>query len=159
MLKLANGEVPVKSWEFAQSKGGGVKTTAKLELTNKRVVYTTESKRGTCREEIPVDKVKAVIYKNRTIEKQLAIMMIVFGILTIWSLGIILLVYGIRLLTQSSFEMSILSKGKEGTSLEIGVMKILGKTRKPRMKIKIREDATKDIVEAFGAALIEAKQM
>lgn len=160
MMKLANGEVIVKDWDYAQSKSAGVKTTANLMVTNKRVVYTAESKRGVSREEIPIDSVKMLNLGSSKQETGLAVVYIVLGLLfTMTIIGIPLLVAGIRMLIQASFNIEIVTKGVEGTSLDVGVVKMFGKKKKPRIKVKINKKACLNIVEEFGAAFTEAKGM
>ena len=80
MLKLANGEVIVKDWDYARSKAAGVKTNANLMVTNKRIVYTAESKRGISREEIPIESVKMLNFGSTKEETKLAILYIIFGV-------------------------------------------------------------------------------
>lgn len=160
MMKLANGEVIVKDWDYAQSKSAGVKTTANLMVTNKRVVYTAESKRGVSREEIPIDSVKMLNLGSSKQETGLAIVYVILGLLfTMTIIGIPLLVLGIRMLIQASFNIEIVTKGVEGTSLDVGVVKMFGKKKKPRIKVKINKKACLNIVEEFGAAFTEAKGM
>ena len=160
MMKLANGEVIVKDWDYAQSKSAGVKTTANLMVTNKRVVYTAESKRGVSREEIPIDSVKMLNLGSSKQETGLAVVYVVLGLLfTMTIIGIPLLVAGIRMLIQASFNIEIVTKGVEGTSLDVGVVKVFGKKKKPRIKVKINKKACLNIVEEFGAAFTEAKGM
>jgi hypothetical protein len=160
MMKLAAGEVIVKDWDYAQSKSAGVKTIANLMVTNKRIVYTAESKRGVSREEIPMDSVKMLNLGSSKEETGLAIFYIIFGaIFALTVIGIPLLVIGIRMLIQASFNIEIVTKGVEGTSLDVGVAKILGKKKKPRIKVKINKKACLNIVEEFGAAVMEAKSM
>lgn len=160
MMKLAAGEVIVKDWDYAQSKSAGVKTNANLMVTNKRIVYTAESKRGVSREEIPMDSVKMLNLGSSKQETGLAIFYIIFGAIFAMSLiGIPLLIIGIRMLIQASFNIEIVTKGVEGTSLSVGVAKILGKKKKPRIKVKINKKACLNIVEEFGAAVMEAKSM
>ncbi len=160
MMKLAAGEVIVKDWDYAQSKSAGVKTIANLMVTNKRIVYTAESKRGVSREEIPMDSVKMLNLGSSKQETGLAIFYIIFGAIFAMSLiGIPLLVIGIRMLIQASFNIEIVTKGVEGTSLDVGIEKILGKKKKPRIKVKINKKACLNIVEEFGAAVMEAKSM
>ena len=160
MMKLANGEVIVKDLDYAQSKSAGVKTTANLMVTNKRVVYTAESKRGVSREEIPIDSVKMLNLGSSKQETGLAIVYVILGLLfTMTIIGIPLLVLGIRMLIQASFNIEIVTKGVEGTSLDVGVVKMFGKKKKPRIKVKINKKACLNIVEEFGAAFMEAKSM
>lgn len=160
MMKLATGEVIVKDWDYALSKSAGVKTIANLMVTNKRVVYTAESKRGVSREEIPIDSVKMLNLGSSKQETGLAIVYIILGLLfTMTIIGIPLLVAGIRMLIQASFNIEIVTKGVEGTSLDVGVAKMFGKKKKPRIKVKINKKACLNIVEEFGAAFIEAKGM
>jgi hypothetical protein len=160
MMKLATGEVIVKDWDYAQSKSAGVKTIANLMVTNKRIVYTAESKRGVSREEIPIDSVKMLNFGSSKQETGLAIFYIIFGVIFAMTLiGIPLLITGIRMLIQASFSIEIVTKGVEGTSLNVGVVKMFGKKKKPRIKVKINKKACLNIVEEFGAAFIEAKGM
>ena len=160
MMKLATGEVIVKDWDYALSKSAGVKTIANLMVTNKRVVYTAESKRGVSREEIPIDSVKMLNLGSSKQETGLAIVYVILGLLfTMTIVGIPLLVAGIRMLIQASFNIEIVTKGVEGTSLDVGVVKMFGKKKKPRIKVKINKKACLNIVEEFGAAFVEAKGM
>jgi hypothetical protein len=160
MMKLATGEVIVKDWDYAQTKSAGEKTVANLMVTNKRIVYTAESKRGISREEIPIDAVKMVYYGSSKLQTGTAILYIILGIIfTCTIVGIPLLILGIRMMIQASFNIEIVTKGMEGTSLDIGVAKILGKKKKPRIKVKINKKACVNIVEEFGAALAEARSM
>ena len=160
MLKLAKDEVIVKSWDYAQTKSAGEKTTANLTVTNKRVVRTSESKRGISRDELPLSSIKTVYYGNSKLSTTKAIVCIVFGILFFLAIfGIPLLVYGIMMLQQASFHIIIETKGLEGTSLEVGVVHILGKKRRKTLKVKINKSACANIVDEFGAALIDARAM
>ncbi len=160
MMKLATGEVIVKDWDYAQTKSAGVKTVSNLTVTNKRIVYTAESKRGLSREEIPLDSVKMVYFGSTKQQTGTAIFYIIFGAIFAMTLvGIPLLVLGIRMLIQASFNIEIVTKGVEGTSLDIGIAKIFGKKKKPRIKVKINKAACVNIVEEFGAAFMEAKSM
>ena len=160
MLKLATGEVIVKDWDYAQTKSAGEKTIANLAVTNKRIVYTAESKRGISREEIPLDSVKMVYFGSTKQQTGMAVFYIVFGaIFAATIVGIPLLVLGIRMLIQASFNIEIVTKGVEGTSLDVGVVKLLGKKKKPRIKVKINKSACVNIVEEFGAALMNARSM
>ena len=160
MLKLANGEVIVKDWDYARSKAAGVKTNANLMVTNKRIVYTAESKRGISREEIPIESVKMLNFGSTKEETKLAILYIIFGVaFAVTLIGLPLIVLGIRMLIQASFNIEIVTKGVEGTSLDVGVVKMFGKKKKPRIKVKINKKACLNIVEEFGAAFIEAKGM
>ena len=160
MMKLANGEVIVKDWDYALTKSARVKTISNLMVTNKRIVYTAESKRGISREEIPIDSVKMLNFGSSKEETKLAIFYIVFGAIFSMSLiGIPLLVLGIRMLIQASFSIEIVTKGVEGTSLNVGVVKMLGKKKKPRIKVKVNKKACLNLVEEFGAAFVEAKSI
>ena len=124
------------------------------------MVKTAESKRGVSREEIPMDSVKMLYLGRSKQETGLAIFYIIFGAIFAMSLiGIPLLIIGIRMLIQASFNIEIVTKGVEGTSLSVGVAKILGKKKKPRIKVKINKKACLNIVEEFGAAVMEAKSM
>lgn len=124
------------------------------------MVKTAESKRGVSREEIPMDSVKMLNLGSSKQETGLAIFYIIFGAIFAMSLiGIPLLIIGIRMLIQASFNIEIVTKGVEGTSLSVGVAKILGKKKKPRIKVKINKKACLNIVEEFGAAVMEAKSM
>ena len=160
MMKLATGEVIVKDWDYAQTKSAGVKTVANLMVTNKRIVYTAESKRGISREEIPLDSVKMIYFGSSKQETAMAVFYIVFGaIFAMTIIGIPLLILGIRMLVEASFNIEIVTKGVEGTSLDVGVVKMFGKKKKPRIKVKINKKACLNIVEEFGAAFIQAKGM
>ena len=124
------------------------------------MVKTAESKRGVSREEIPMDSVKMLNLGSSKQETGLAIFYIIFGAIFAMSLiGIPLLIIGIRMLIQASFNIEIVTKGVEGTSLSVGVAKILGKKKKPRIKVKINKKACLNIVEELGAAVMEAKSM
>ena len=124
------------------------------------MVKTAESKRGVSREEIPMDSVKMLNLGSSKQETGLAIFYIIFGAIFAMSfIGIPLLIIGIRMLIQASFNIEIVTKGVEGTSLSVGVAKILGKKKKPRIKVKINKKACLNIVEEFGAAVMEAKSM
>jgi hypothetical protein len=160
MLKLATGEVIVKEWDYAQAKSAGEKTVANLAVTNKRIIYTAESKRGISREEIPLDSVKMVYFGSTKEQTGMAIFYIIFGaIFAVTIIGLPLLILGIRMLIQASFNIEIVTKGREGTSLYVGVVKMFGKKKKPRIKVKINKKACVNIVEEFGAAMMEARSM
>ena len=160
MFTLAKDEKIVKSWDYALTKSAGVKTTANLTVTNKRVVRTAESKRGVSRDEIPLDSIKTVYYGNSKLSTTSAIVCIVFGVIFFFAIfGIPLLIRVILMLQQASFHIIIETKEREGTSLEVGVVHILGKKKRRALKVKINKSACANIVDEFGAALIDASAM
>ena len=90
-MVLAQGENLIKSWNYADSKTGGlfnkVKTHATIDVTNKRIVYTAENKNAMDRQEIFLNDVKSLSFSRFAKGNLWAIIKIVFfGILPIVSL-------------------------------------------------------------------------
>lgn len=176
-MALAQNEVVIKSWDYAQAKQKGKKTTEKLEITNKRVIHTVEGKNDLSRDEIPLSSIKSVSYSDTIISNKLALCFILLGVLLAIVgiivlvatefeqfpaalicivLGIILLVLGIKLWGQCAFSMTIYTDGI--MPFNYGASKILKTAKKAgKVKIKIDVEAVKDIVDTFGAILIENK--
>ena len=164
-MVLAQGENLIKSWNYADSKAGGmfkkVETHAKIEVTNKRIVYSAQSANAVDRQEIPLNSVKTLAFSQFSKGNLWAIIKIVFfGILSLVLIGIPGLIKSIKELNQGSFQMVITTEGVMTEAMEIGVSKVVlsKKSGKPsNVKIMINKDVVHDIIETLGAVVVENK--
>lgn len=118
-LLLQEGEQIVKSRDYARSKergAGGDKQTARLTVTNKRVIHTVDGKKSFSHSEVPIDKVKTISGSCKRANNTL---LLVLGILFILCLvtaiiGIILLVLWSK--APSTVELSLDLEGRRATA-------------------------------------------
>ena len=118
-LLLQEGEQIVKSRDYAKSKergAGGDKQTARLTVTNKRVIHTVDGKKSFSHSEVPIDKVKTISGSCKRANNTL---LLVLGILFILCLvtaiiGIILLVLWSK--APSTVELSLDLEGRRATA-------------------------------------------
>ncbi|MBQ9728529.1 MAG: hypothetical protein IJV85_02925 [Clostridia bacterium] len=161
-MQLAKNEKLIKAWDYASSKVGGafrkVETKAKIEVTDKRLVYTAQSKRAIERQEIPLKEVNAISYKQQSKGNLWVIIkLIFFGILSVVLVGIPGFIRTWKELNQGSFEMTVTTKGLSTEALSIGVSKIFAKARKAsKVKIIINKEVVGDIIETLGSIIVES---
>ena len=118
-LLLQEGEQIVKSRDYARSKergAGGDKQTARLTVTNKRVIHTVDGKKSFSHSEVPIDKVKTI---SGSCKRANNTVLLVLGILFILCLvtaiiGIILLVLWSK--APSTVELSLDLEGRRATA-------------------------------------------
>ena len=163
-MVLAQGENLIKSWNYADSKSGGlfnkVKTHATIDITNKRIVYTAENANAVDRQEIFLNQVKTLSMSRSSKGNLWAIIKIVFfGILSIVLIGIPGLLRSIKELNQGSFEMSITVDGVMTEALAVTASKIVlpKKMKTSKVKVLINKAVVNEIVDTIGAVIVENK--
>lgn len=163
-MQLAKNEKLIKEWDYASSKAGGliskVETKAKIEVTDKRLIYTAQSKQEINRHEVPLKEINTLSFKQ-TCKGNLwvIIKLIFFGILSLVIIGIPKFIKTLKELNQGSFEMTVTTKGVSTAAMEIGVSKIFAKVKRAkRIKILINKDVVRDIIETLGAVIVESTE-
>ncbi len=163
-MVLAQGENLIKSWNYADSKAGGllskVKTKATIDVTNKRIVYTAENANAMDRQEVFLDQVKTLSFSRFAKGNIWAIIKIVFfGILSLVIVGIPGLIRSIKELNQGSFEMVLTLDGTETEGLAVRASKIVlpKKAKNTKVKVLINKAVVNEIVDTLGAVIVENK--
>ncbi len=163
-MVLAQGENLIKSWNYADSKTGGlfnkVKTHATIDVTNKRIVYTAENKNAMDRQEIFLNDVKSLSFSRFAKGNFWAIVKIVFfGILSLVLIGIPGLMRSIKELNQASFDMVIMLNGTETEGLAVRASKIVlpKKAKSTKVKVKVNKAIVNEVVDTLGAVIAENK--
>ena len=174
---LVKGEGVIKEWHYAVSKQKSEKTNASLIVTNKRIIHDVQNQHSVSRTEVPIEHVKSVHFESSSKSNVGAILSIVLGVIiaivgvvllvgggmtaAIGSLplilGVILLIVGILGLNKGAFNMEIITKGLEGSSLVIGASayKSKKKKHKSKIKIKVNQEVVADIIDSFGAIIVD----
>ena len=163
-MVLAQGESLIKSWNYADSKTGGVfkkvKTHATIDVTNKRIIYTAESKNAMDRQEIFLNDVKTLSFSRFAKGNLWAIIKIVFfGLLSIVIVGIPGLIRSIKSLNQGSFEMDITLNGDQTDGISVKASKIIlpKKQKTTKVKVMINRAIVNELVDTLGAVVVENK--
>ena len=163
-MVLAQGENLIKSWNYADSKAGGlfkkVKTHATIDVTNKRIVYTAESANAMDRQEIFLNDVKTMSFSRFAKGNLWTIIKIVFfAILSIVIIGIPGLVRSIKALNQGSFEMAITLNGAQTEGIAVHASKIVlpKKAKTTKVKVLINKAVVNELVDTLGAVVVENK--
>ncbi|MBQ8308456.1 MAG: hypothetical protein IJX96_01345 [Clostridia bacterium] len=175
-MVLAKDEQVLKEWEYASSKVKTVETIYSLTVTNKRIISQSKSNRKNTHEEIPVSEVKGISSSHETASKFWAIVLMVLGglcvlvplivllvqedadfnasIILSWLVGAYLIYLGYVRWDQGVFVLTITTKGKEGSPMVMGAMKIFKSFFKGKVKIKVNNAEAEDIVETLGALIV-----
>ena len=154
-LSLGSNEAVVKSWDYAKTKGIiFTKGTSNLTVTNKRVIATTESKRGISRDEVSISEISGI---SANYYSNFSILLVLLGILFFCT--IILIPLGSLLFDLGTgTSLTVVVDGYPMTDAIIASSSIKRK-RKKRFKLKVNKSAAKEICEQLSTIIfVELKK-
>lgn len=184
-MTLAKDEVVIKKWDYVQVEPKSLNMKKTLEVTNKRVVHTIKGDSSLLREEVAIDAIQSISYKNLNLQKKVSnfgqvligailfacgIVLLLIGALYLKEflpslLGVALALLSLLLLVskkveENSFLLEIKVGGVANLCIKEGNVGILGNkigARKDLITIAIDKNAVAEIMDTLGAIIIENK--
>ncbi len=157
-LICGKNEAIIKSWDYALEKKGLERKTFNLTATDKRLISTAESSKSCSRSEVYLSDIKSLDYKFKRNGSFLAILMLIFGILTsILVFGILYIVLAVRILRAKQFVLVVNTYGQESLGLAVGASAKLKREKHGRIRVIVNKNVAKEIINELGALILDAK--
>ena len=172
-MNLAKNEELIKVWNYAVYKEDDGDEPAKLALTNKRLIWEKSGKRNKQRKEVPIKDISCVSFKERIGSNAGGIVTLILGLImlgvgvylalsmiylvAVAVVGLILFIVGICMLGKGAVDMEVYLNGVHTKAIDIGASNVGLNKGTSKTKLVFNKEEVADLIENFGAKLLEAQ--